>query len=91
MVAAIEYLERAVKIARGEGQDVGYRANAEFSLAKALHQAGDRVRARQLAVSASELYEARGLLEDAERVDVWLLERDTPARPWTAVPNTTHD
>ncbi|MEL7370190.1 MAG: serine/threonine-protein kinase [Myxococcota bacterium] len=72
--AAVQHLERAVQLSSGEGHDPGYRANAEFALARALHQAKKSARARRLAISALDRYQDRGLSDDAERVQTWLVE-----------------
>ena len=71
---AVKYLERALKVASAEGHDPGYRANVEFSLARACHQARDRARARELAVAALDRYRKRGLSREEERVTTWLVE-----------------
>ena len=81
VTGAIEYLEQALRVASGKGHDPGYRANAEFSLARALDRANSKRRARQLATAAMERYRKRGLSEDAERVHVWLVEHGYGTKP----------
>ena len=81
VAGAIEYLEQALRVASGEGHDPGYRANAEFSLARALDQANKKRRARRLAVSALDRYRKRGLSEDADRVRGWLVEHGYKKAP----------
>ncbi len=73
IAAAIGYFEEALRIAQAKGQDPGYLGNAEFSLARALHAANKRSRARLLAGRAHARYRERGLSEDAERVQSWLV------------------